>query len=132
MSSPLSYERIIKNGWKPEDIVAGQLTNAANGGGFTSIANLNQTVITLKEEYGTIGGIMGWEYFNSAPGGTAAPWEWAQEMTEILRPGYTVALTVTEDTAQTLDTAWRTSVIDSASNLVEPRPNVDYFAMVNA
>ncbi|KAL1850669.1 hypothetical protein Daus18300_012880 [Diaporthe australafricana] len=132
MSSPLSYERVIKNGWKPEDIVAGQLTNAANGGGFTSIANLNQTVITLKEEYGTIGGIMGWEYFNSAPGGTAAPWKWAQEMTEILRPGYTVALTVTEDTAQTLDTAWRTSVIDSASNLVEPRPNVDYFAMVNA
>ncbi|KAI3390843.1 hypothetical protein diail_8546 [Diaporthe ilicicola] len=132
MSSPSSYERVIKNGWKPEDIVAGQLTSPANGGGFTSIADLNQTVISLMAEYGTIGGIMGWEYFNSAPGGTAAPWQWAQEMTEILRPGFSVALTVTNDAAQTLDTAWRTSVINADSSFAETRPNVDYFAMVNA
>ncbi|KAJ0120792.1 chitinase 3 [Diaporthe amygdali] len=132
MSSPLWYERVVKAGWDPKDIVAGQLTSPVNGGGFTSIADLNQTVIALKEEYGVIGGIMGWEYFNSVPGGTAAPWQWAQEMTEILRPGYNVQLTVTDETAQTLDTAWKESVIDAESNFVEPRPNVDYFAMVNA
>lgn len=133
MSSPLSYQRVIKNGWDPKDIVAGQLTNPSNGGGFTDISSLNQTVATLTTEYGTIGGIMGWEYFNSVPGGTTEPWKWAQEMTEILRPGYSVQLTVTSDTAETLDTAWRESVIGSApSSFAEVKPNVDYFAMINA
>lgn len=132
MSTPLSYQRVIKNGWEPKDIVAGQLTNPSNGGGFTSVESLNQTVTALTAEYGTIGGIMGWEYFNSVPGGTAAPWQWAQEMTEILRPGYGVQLKVTSEAAETLDTAWRESVIDAPSNIVEVRPNVDYFAMVNA
>ena len=28
---------------------------------------------------------MGWEYFNGRPGGKERPWEWAQEMTKILR-----------------------------------------------
>ncbi|KKY33732.1 putative chitinase 3 [Diaporthe ampelina] len=132
MSSPLSYERVIQNGWEPKDIVAGQLTNPANGGGFTSTDSLNQTVIALTQEYGTIGGIMGWEYFNSVPGGTAAPWQWAQEMTEILRPGYGVQLTVTRDTAAALDAAWRESVVSAPSRSGETRPNVDYSAMINA
>lgn len=132
MSSPLWYERVIKSGWEPKDIVAGQLTNPSNGGGFTSIENLNQTVAALTAEYGTIGGIMGWEYFNSVPGGTAEPWKWAQEMTEILRPGYSVQLTVTSDTAEALDTAWRESVVDAPSSFAEVKPNVNYFAMINA
>lgn len=132
MSTPLSYQRVIRNGWDPKDIVAGQLTNPSNGGGFTSTESLNQTVIALTAEYGTIGGIMGWEYFNSVPGGTVAPWQWAQDMTEILRPGYGVQLTVTRDTAEGLDAAWRASAVNAASNLVEVGPNVDYFAMINA
>jgi hypothetical protein len=133
MSSPTSYENVIKNGWDPKDVVAGQLTNPSNGGGFSSIASLNQTVATLTAEYGTIGGIMGWEYFNSVPGGTAEPWKWAQEMTQILRPGYSVQLTVTTQDAEKLDTAWKESVVGSAtSSVAEVKPNVDYFAMINA
>lgn len=134
MSTPLSYQRVIRNGWDPKDIVAGQLTNPSNGGGFTDTASLNQTVAALTAEYGTIGGIMGWEYFNSVPGGTAEPWRWAQDMTEILRPGYSVQLTVTSDTAETLDAAWRESVAGDgvASSFAEVKPSVDYFAMVNA
>ncbi|POS73161.1 chitinase 3 [Diaporthe helianthi] len=134
MSSPLSYQRIISNGWDPKDIVAGQLTNPSNGYGFIDTARLNQTVAALIAEFGTIGGIMGWEYFNSVPGGTAEPWRWAQDMTAILRPGYSVQLTVTSDTAATLDAAWRESVDGrgAASGFAETRPNVDYFAMVNA
>ena len=53
-------------------------------------------------------------------------------MTEILRPGYSVQLTVTSDTAETLDTAWRESVVDAPSSFTEVKPNVDYFAMINA
>lgn len=132
MSSPISYQRVINNGWDPKDIVAGQLTNPANGGGFTSVESLNQTVLALTAQYGTIGGIMGWEYFNSVPGGTAAPWQWAQDMTQILRPGYSVQLTVTRDTAETLDAAWRASVVDAPASFGEVTPNVDYFAMINA
>jgi hypothetical protein len=83
---------------------------------------------------------MGWEYFNSDPGGTAAPWEWAQEMTAILRPNDTVQLTITTNTAENLDYAWRESVVTDApgqSLSVEGeeqdiQPTVDYFAMVNA
>lgn len=140
MSTPTTYEKIVASGWDPTKIVAGQLTSSANGYGYTSIPTLNETVIELVEEYGTIGGIMGWEYFNSEPGGTAAPWEWAQEMTAILRPDDTVQLTITTETAENLDSAWRESVVTDAPGQSlsvegkeqEVQPTVDYFAMVNA
>ncbi|KUI66287.1 Chitinase 1 [Cytospora mali] len=140
MSSPSTYEKIVANGWDPTQIVAGQLTSPSNGYGYTSIPTLNQTVIDLMEEYGMIGGIMGWEYFNSDPGGTAAPWEWAQEMTEILRPNYTVQLTVTTETAKTLEQAWRASVKEDAlgqspsvqGEEADIEPTVNYFTMINA
>lgn len=140
MATPTTFEDIVANGWDPTQIVAGQLTSADNGNGYTSIPTLNQTVIELMEEYGVIGGIMGWEYFNSDPGGTAAPWDWAEEMTAILRPDYTVQLTVTNETATTLDAAWRESVITGEpgqsqsikSEELDVKPDVDYFVMVNA
>lgn len=138
MSSPTAFEKVVANGWDPTVIVAGQLTNPSNGGGYTAASALNATVIELVETYGTIGGIMGWEYFNSEPGGTTAPWEWAQEMTEILRPNDTLTLTVTNETASTLNKAWKESVIQSSSGnpvhqTQQPaQVNVDYFAMVNA
>jgi hypothetical protein len=33
---------------------------------------------------------MGWEYFNSLPGGEEKPWEWAQAMSALLRGRRTV------------------------------------------
>ncbi len=33
---------------------------------------------------------MGWEYFNSLPGGKESPWEWARFMTALLRGERTV------------------------------------------
>lgn len=140
MSTPATFEKIVAAGWDPSQIVAGQLTSPSNGYGYTSVPALNKTVTELVGEYGTIGGIMGWEYFNSAPGGTAQPWQWAQEMTAILRPDETVQLTVTNETAARLDAAWVASVNADApgqSKAVQDeklvvRPNVDYFSMVNA
>lgn len=139
MATPTTYEKVVAYGWDPTMIVAGQLTSPDNGSGYTSIPTLNETVIELMEEFGTIGGIMGWEYFNSDPGGTAAPWEWAQEMTQILRPGYTVDLTITTETATKLDAAWKASVITDEANQESiqseeegVQANVDYFAMINA
>lgn len=140
MASPADFESIVANGWDPKVIVAGELTSPSNGYGYTSTPLLNQTVIELVELYGTIGGIMGWEYFNSEPGGTTAPWDWAQEMTEILRPNYPVSLTITNETASVLATAYKQSLIrasDSGSShsaVVQDVAvqNMDYFAMVNA
>ncbi|ROW06349.1 hypothetical protein VPNG_07489 [Cytospora leucostoma] len=140
MSSTATYDRIIANGWDPSQIVAGQLTSPDDGYGYTTIPNLNQTVIELVDEYGLIGGIMGWEYFNSDPGGTAEPWEWAQEMTQILRPNYTVALTITTESATMLDMAFRASVGTYQSGQLtsgqgdgaDIQHGVDYFAMINA
>lgn len=138
MESPADFERVVANGWDPTLILAGQLTSPSNGGGYTSIPTLNQTVIELLKIYGLIGGIMGWEYFNSDPGGTALPWEWAQEMTEILRPNDNLTLTIDNETASTLDAAWKKSVVqtgneepsDSQGQLMDAK--VNYFAMVNA
>jgi hypothetical protein len=38
---------------------------------------LQSTIRSLVAKYPTFGGVDGWEYFNSMPGGTAAPWQWA-------------------------------------------------------
>lgn len=133
MATPADFERIVANGWDPAAVLAGQLTNPGNGGGYTSTPALNQTVIELVRTYGTIGGIMGWEYFNSEPGDTTAPWVWAQEMTEILRPSRTPTLTITTETASTLELAWEESVIQPGGAEAPPaEAKVNYFAMVNA
>ncbi|CAN8099654.1 unnamed protein product [Discula destructiva] len=131
MNSPLDYEAVVSSGWDVTQVVAGQLTTA--GQNPTYFDSLNQTVETLMDEYGTIGGIMGWEYFNSDPGGEAAPWEWAQAMTQILRPDYPVSLVMTNETASTLYTAYEHSynhTVKSKSGV--EKYGVDYFAMINA
>lgn len=87
LDSPADYEAAVGAGWRAAELVAGQLTDAGQGDS-AYFGALNQTVTRLMEEHGTFGGVMGWEYFNSAPGGEAAPWQWAQAMTRILRPTY--------------------------------------------
>ncbi|MGP3984879.1 glycosyl hydrolase family 18 protein [Streptomyces sp. KR80] len=82
MSSTASYDRIVGRGLIPADkVVAGVLTNAANGGsGYVDLPTLKSTLANLVKKYPDFGGVDGWEYFNSQPGGTAAPWRWAAEV----------------------------------------------------
>ncbi|KAH7165799.1 family 18 glycoside hydrolase [Dactylonectria macrodidyma] len=84
-SNPLMFDYMIRKGWPPEKIVVGLVTNPANGGGFVPWNPLGMVLTTLRGRYGQFGGVMGWEYFNSLPGGTERPWEWAREMTKLLR-----------------------------------------------
>jgi hypothetical protein len=134
MRSTSSFDAVVTRGWDPARIVAGQVTAPDNGYDFVPFDRFNQTIRALWSRYGAIGGVMGWEYFNSDPAGTSKPWEWAQVMTQILRPLSQVRLTVTRQTAEDLITAWKRSVADvnvhggNATVL----PNVDYMAMVNA
>lgn len=84
-SNPLMYDLMIQKGWPPEKIVIGLVTNPENGSGYVPMNPLSMVLTTLRGRYGSFGGIMGWEYFNSLPGGTARPWEWARDMTKLLR-----------------------------------------------
>ncbi|KAF4633873.1 hypothetical protein G7Y89_g4242 [Cudoniella acicularis] len=130
------FDQIVENGFSPQKVMAGEITSPDNGNGFIPYEQLNTTIIQLRNAYGEIGGIMGWEYFNSAPDGSSEPWVWAQEMTAVLRPNQPVNLTITPATASALADAWKSSVVGNTPTVeqgsVEPTPNVDYMAMVNA
>ncbi len=75
LHSTTDYERVLSQGWNPTKILAGQLTSPLNGNGHVPYDQLNATITALRAKYGAFGGVMGWEYFNSAPGGTDRPWE---------------------------------------------------------
>lgn len=83
---------MIMRGWPPEKVVVGLVTNPANGSGFVPFDVL-ATVLPLMvgQQRARFGGVMGWEYFNSLPGGRERPWEWAQWMSRVLRPDRTTA-----------------------------------------
>ncbi|KAM5344990.1 hypothetical protein ACJ41O_010852 [Fusarium nematophilum] len=84
-SNPLMYDLMIRKGWPPEKIVVGLVTNPENGSGYVPMNPLGMVLTTLRGRYGSFGGVMGWEYFNGLPGGKDRPWEWAREMTRMLR-----------------------------------------------
>lgn len=133
MSSTSDYNSIVSNGFKASRVVAGQLTSPSNGYGYIPYEELNATVISLRKKYGQIGGVMGWEYFNSEPGGKAEPWKWAQVMTQILRPSSVPKLAISKAMAQQLATAYDQSVKSHPSHNKQTggSPGVNYHAMVN-
>jgi chitinase len=87
LSSTSGYDGIVGHGVVPASkVVAGTLTNAANcGSGYVPMSTLTSTIRTLVSKYPSFGGVAGWEYFNSDPGGTAAPWQWAANMSAAMR-----------------------------------------------
>ncbi|CAK7233660.1 hypothetical protein SCUCBS95973_008669 [Sporothrix curviconia] len=134
LATPSDYESIVAppNGqWTTEEVLLGQITAPSEGSGYIEPGTLNATVVALRDYYGTdnpLGGIMGWEYFDSAPGGTSAPWEWAQDMTAILRPGLTPTLSLSQQDAEKLQAAYKVSAVQAG----DAASSVDYMAMVNA
>ena len=84
-ASPLMYEMILARGWPAEKVVVGLVTNPDNGSGWVPWQVLGSTIPLLVGRHARFGGVMGWEYFNSLPGGKERPWEWARYMTALLR-----------------------------------------------
>lgn len=72
------FEAILERGWDPARVVVGVVTNPGNADGYVGVEGVMGALERLKE-YG-VGGVMGWEYYNSLPGGEEAPWEWALHM----------------------------------------------------
>jgi hypothetical protein len=50
------------------------------------MSTLQSTVRNLVGKYPDFGGIDGWEYFTSLPGGTSAPQQWARQIAPVV-PG---------------------------------------------
>ena len=76
------YNAIVNRGLiPPQKLVAGALTNPGNGGsGYVDVTTLANVLKTLVAAHQDFGGVDGWEYFNSLPGNTASPWQWAGTM----------------------------------------------------
>jgi hypothetical protein len=87
LGTPDNYDLMMARGWPAQKIVVGMVTNPDNGSGWVPFEVLNGVLTTLKTKYPAFGGVMGWEYFNSLPGGRERPWEWAAVMTQKLRGG---------------------------------------------
>ncbi|CAK7244984.1 MAG: hypothetical protein STHCBS139747_006550 [Sporothrix thermara] len=93
---PISGAPIV---WPAHRVVMGLVTNPANGPGFVSLDTSAEVMMQLQAATsaasvafpavpgmhgGPFGGVSGWEYFNSLPGGEKRPWEWAELMSAIL------------------------------------------------
>ncbi|PKS09821.1 hypothetical protein jhhlp_004444 [Lomentospora prolificans] len=84
LENPVMYECILAKGWPIEKVVVGLVTNPENGSGFVDWERLSPVLLALATQYPRFGGVMGWEYFNSLPGGQERPWEWAKTMMSII------------------------------------------------
>lgn len=84
LESTVMYECIVAKGWPVHKVVVGLVTNPDNGSGFVDWDRLSPLLLALATQYPRFGGVMGWEYFNSLPGGKERPWEWAKTMMSIV------------------------------------------------
>ncbi len=85
LSGTGSYDAVVRHGVVPASkVVAGALTAPASGSGYVSPGTLQATLRQLVARYPSFAGAAGWEYFNSQPGGTAAPWKWAAGVSSAL------------------------------------------------
>lgn len=83
---PRMYATIIAQGWSPQRVVYGLLTNPGNGSqGYVPPETLAVVLGVLCEQFPNFGGVMGWEYFNSRPGEQEQPWQWAAQMSMIMK-----------------------------------------------
>ena len=66
LSTVNDYNEIIANGYAPQQILGGALTNRNDGNGYVEMSTLTTTLSTLSKQYpGQFGGTMGWEYYNA-------------------------------------------------------------------
>lgn len=85
MHSSVMYDAIVAKGWPSSKVVVGLVTTPENGSGFVNMTILSWVIAGLRRRYGdAFAGVMGWEYFNSEPGGKARPWSWAEWMSAVL------------------------------------------------
>jgi len=79
------YLEIVNNGLDPSRLVATTFTSPDEGFGFIDIDEVVSSVQDLaqKQDF-NFGGVAGWEYWNSLPGGDNQPYLWAQLMSQTM------------------------------------------------
>jgi chitinase len=88
MANTAAFDFIIGSGWKPERVVIGLLTNPRNAeSGYVEKEAVGEQITRTVSKHGRIGGVMGWEYYNSLPGDEGEPWKWAEWMFSSLWAG---------------------------------------------
>ena len=88
VSDVMDYSAILRQGWSPEKVVVGVLTNPGNGHGWIPFEDIQRTLATMTQFNSKFGGVAGKEYFNSMPGDRQRPWEWAEAMMKMLKAHY--------------------------------------------
>jgi len=82
------YLEIVKfgKGLDPSRLVATTVTNPADAFGFFDISEIQQSIVDLASmQHFSFGGVAGWEYWNSLPGGSNQPYLWAQIMAKTMK-----------------------------------------------
>lgn len=107
LTSTVGYDKIVNRHVVPAGkVVAGTVTNPRNCGGYVDMLTLKSTLRDLSSKYDDFGGVMGWEYFNSLPGDTAAPWKWAVEVSSSMNSGTPPTVTSRPGETDILENLW--------------------------
>jgi hypothetical protein len=76
-----AYDEIIRNGWLPNKVVAGMLTNPKHAeSGYVLLEWSAAVLSALVEKYPSFGCVSGWEFFDALPQ-EDNPWLWPFCMT---------------------------------------------------
>lgn len=79
------YDAIMAMGFPPSRVLPTLLTHRNNGtAGFIEFDKLRPVLIELRLRYPYLGGVAGWEYFNSDPGGQEMPYQWSVLVARVL------------------------------------------------
>ncbi|GAA2238945.1 hypothetical protein GCM10009851_25140 [Herbiconiux moechotypicola] len=79
------YQATRGAGIPASKIVLAVLTNPENcDEGWVPLDELTASFDVMRTAHPDFGGVAGWEYFNSLPGGEEEPWRWAAVMREAL------------------------------------------------
>ena len=105
----IRYQHLVGADIPAQKLVIAAITDHDNctSGGWIPIDDLTDGLQELVATYPQFGGIAGWEYFNSQPGGTARPWEWAARMRAALDgvdPGPTTQTSTDSSTTEPTST----------------------------
>jgi len=80
-----NYEGVVNacGSQSVNQLVAGALTNGANGGGYIDLSQLSPIISALAGKYSNFGGADGWNYHNALPD----PITWAQTISNAVNSG---------------------------------------------
>ncbi|KAI9865628.1 MAG: hypothetical protein M1813_002086 [Trichoglossum hirsutum] len=86
METTEHVDKIMECGWPAKKVVIGLSTNPDTRG-WVSGEVLRESLAAIVKKYPRIGGVMGWEYFNSTTAieSNQNPWYWSQFISRILR-----------------------------------------------